>query len=71
MNTITELQALQNAADTFKGVVTPHYFEDKRKATKYILSINKIRISPILDYEGLNLFMLGLIRGMNINNIIK
>ena len=63
--TITELQALQNAVDYHNLTdlkIHEKYFEDKRKTTKmYFLHNEKTgeTISPVLDYENLNHFIHG------------
>ena len=61
----TELQALQNAADSVKlpGLqVHAKIFEDKRKSNKYFLQYGNNTISPVLDYSNMNHFILGIIR---------
>lgn len=67
MNTINEIQALQNFADKFNLTVKEWSANDKRKTIgKYFLTDkNGSGVSPILDYECLNVFMLGW------NNAIK
>jgi hypothetical protein len=57
--TMTELEALQNACDN--GLVVREYFtHDKRKTIKmYYATLNGNSISPVLDYENLNHFILG------------
>jgi hypothetical protein len=62
METLTELQALQNAANLFNGIVHEYYQEDKRRTTKkYFLTVglSKSNISPVLDYDQMNHFILG------------
>jgi hypothetical protein len=56
---MTELEALQNACDN--GLVVREYFtHDKRKTIKmYYATLNGNSISPVLDYENLNHFILG------------
>lgn len=62
---ITELQALQNAVNHFRlyGLsVHQKVYEDKRRTAKmYFLHNDKTgeTISPVLDYENLNHFILG------------
>ena len=60
---MTELQALQNAISNLPDFeIHQKYFEDKRKTTKmYFLHNQKTgeTISPVLDYENLNHFILG------------
>ena len=62
---ITEQEALQNAANclNLSATVRQKYFDDKRKKTaKYYLQIGKETVSPALDYEQLNYFILGMIK---------
>ena len=62
METLTELQALQNAANFFNGIVHEYYQEDKRRTTKkFYLTLwgSSLRTSPVLDYEQMNHFILG------------
>ena len=54
-----EIQNLQNFADNFNFKVVEKIHEDKRKKTGYFLTENKTTISPILDYDGINHFLLG------------
>lgn len=65
----TELESLQNAANYFRNLeVRQYHAEDKRKTMKrYFLVINDgqkpaTTISPVLDYEQLNHFILGMIK---------
>ena len=56
-----ELTALQNFADKFEDLkVKLFFYEDHRKKTGYILTKNDTSISPPLNYEKLNLFLLGI-----------
>ena len=61
---MTELEALQNHVENLKieGLSIKEWQElDKRKTLKkYIVSINSQSVSPILDYENMNVFLLGL-----------
>jgi hypothetical protein len=61
MQPITELEALQNAANT--SGLTIHekpFFENKRKTVKkYFANIGNHTVSPVLDYKNLNHFLLG------------
>jgi hypothetical protein len=66
METLTELQALQNAANLFNGIVHQVCQDDKRRTTKkYFLVVGFIKsgepldISPVLDYDQMNHFILG------------
>jgi hypothetical protein len=65
---MTELQALQNAISSLPKVqVYEKQFEDKRKTTKkYYLTFNGGTISPVLDYENLNHFILGFSKAKNL-----
>ena len=71
MPPITEIEALQNAANSCNIEalkVNTKYFEDKRKSIqKYFLTINGVSISPILDYEQMNHFILGFSKAMKFN----
>lgn len=65
-----QTEALQNFATTLGLTVhVKHYYEDKRKQPKYFLSKDKTSISPVLDYNGLNNFMLGYSRCKQLNNL--
>lgn len=63
-----QTEALQNFATTLGLTVHIRYFEDKRKQPKYFLCLNYISISPLLDYNSLNNFMLGFSRCKQLNN---
>jgi len=67
---MTEIQALENAVNSVKidGLkVRQWYFEDKRKTTKmYFLALNGASISPKLNYENMNHFILGFSKGINL-----
>jgi len=71
MTNTTEIQALQNAADCI-GVGLMVYqknYEDKRKTIKtYFLHNDQTgeTLSPVLDYENLNHFILGFIKAKKI-----
>lgn len=60
---IHEIEALQNAVNSAKteGLEIYEYiFNDKRKTTKHFyLTLNGATISPRLDYENMNHFILG------------
>jgi hypothetical protein len=56
----TELQALQNFGDILGLKIHEKYSEDKRKTIKkYFASLEGVSVSPVLDYEQLNCFMIG------------
>ena len=59
MNTIAELQALQNATNGLNLTVHVKSFEDKRKSHKYFVQIGNETVSPVLDYDQMNHFLLG------------
>ena len=60
---MNELEALQNAADKCGLVVHEWHHLDRRKKIKhYFATKDGISISPSLDYEQLNFFLLGYIR---------
>jgi len=57
---MTEIQALQNAADKIGLTVHEKWQEDKRKTLKkYFAQKGQVTVSPVLDYENLNHFLLG------------
>lgn len=60
---MSELQALQNAvnfSNTTGLNVHEYATDDKRKTTKrYFLQLGSATISPVLDYEQMNCFLLG------------
>jgi hypothetical protein len=59
-----QIQYLQNAASNVTGlIVHEKFFEDKRKKIKcYFLSLDGCCISPALDYENMNYFILGFLK---------
>ncbi len=69
-----KFKALQNAviSTDFPGLgVYEKQFEDKRKtAKKYFLQINKSMLSPVLDYENMNHFILGFSKAKKIMDSI-
>jgi hypothetical protein len=70
----TELISLQNAANYFQNLSVREKFQkDKRKTTKkYFLVLNAdTSISPVLDYEQLNHFILGMIKASKLNLLTK
>ena len=63
----TEVESLQNAANKANLKVNEYYFEDKRKTNKkYFLTHNGTTISPVLNYDTLNHFILGFNRAKEI-----
>lgn len=67
---MNELTSLQNMADTcgLSIVIHKKYNFDKRvKTKKYFAHIEgKGAISPALDYNSLNCFLLGIIKGKDL-----
>lgn len=60
----TELEALQNAAAELGLTIHQKYPNDKRQTLKrYFAQRDQETVSPVLDYEQLNHFLLGWIRG--------
>jgi len=72
MPAITEIQALQNAVfntGTAGLEVKQKIIPDKRvKTGAYYLTLNGTCISPVLDYENLNHFILGFSKAKSIFN---
>lgn len=67
LQTMTELAALLNAADPLGLTVVEYQQHDNRKTVKkYYLSLHGVSVSPVLDYEQLNYFLLGMHRGKEI-----
>ena len=63
LSIMNELEALQNAADKCGLVIHEWHHLDRRKKIKhYYATRNGISISPSLDYEQLNHFLLGYIK---------
>lgn len=73
METQTELQALQNAANAtnIEGIKVHEYLmDDKRKTIKkYFVNVpNNGTISPKLDYEQMNHFLIGMIKAIKLTS---
>lgn len=65
---MTEMQALQNFGDNLNIEIREMMADDKRKTIKkYIAISNGASISPQLDYEQMNHFLLGYSRALKIN----
>ena len=68
---MTELNALENAVISAKleGLqVYVRQTEDKRKTIKhYFLNYHGATISPNLDYDNMNHFIMGLSKGLKLN----
>ena len=57
---MTEHEALQNAANDLELFVHEKHTQDKRKTVKmFFLTQNGTTVSPTLDYENMNHFILG------------
>lgn len=54
-----KLQSLQNAADNVGAIV---HTVIQRKKERFTLTYNGTGISPVLDYDKMNHFILGMIR---------
>ena len=61
MNTKNELTSLQNFADNFDLKVKLFFEQDKRKKTKFVLTSQDTFISPKLNYDKMNHFLLGIL----------
>lgn len=65
MKTEQQIQALQNMANHAGHGLTVHLnlFQDKRRTVqKYFATIDSCSISPVLDYERMNCFLMGFAR---------
>ncbi len=58
-NSINELESLINHANPMGIQVVMHYSQDKRRRQRYYAVKGSASISPILDYNALNHFLLG------------
>lgn len=65
MEAITELQALRNAAENIPGMeIHEKPQHDKRRTVgRYFAQLGRATVSPVLDYENMNYFLLGWIKG--------
>lgn len=62
---MTEINALQNAANEINLVIVEKYEQDKRKSVKkYFANLGAKTVSPILNYEQMNHFLLGWINAI-------
>ncbi|MFZ4799603.1 MAG: hypothetical protein ACOYMA_19060 [Bacteroidia bacterium] len=59
MESQSEFQSLQNFASTLNLTVHKFYPNDSRKKMQWFLSSNGMSVSPKMDYNGMNAFMLG------------
>ena len=64
METITQLEALNNAVSYygFKNVILheKQYSDKRKKVSKFFLQQGAETISPVLDYNEMNHFILGM-----------
>ena len=64
METTTQLEALENALNSFgltNLTVYPKLSQDKRlKTHKFFLNFGFQTISPVLSYENMNIFIMGI-----------
>ena len=64
METITQLEALNNALNYFglKNVILheKQYSDKRKKVSKFFLQQGSETISPVLDYNEMNHFILGM-----------
>ena len=67
MNTSDELKYLQNFADKFNLKVKLFFSQDRRKKHKYVLTDQDIFVSPVLNYNEMNHFLLGIKSAINNN----
>lgn len=64
---MTEIQALQNFGDNLNIKIQEYNDMDKRKTIKkYVALISGTSISPQLDYEQMNYFLLGYSKALKI-----
>lgn len=60
MKPITEIEALQNAANDLGIEIRTKYQEDRRRSiNKYFAMYKGNSVSPVLDYDQMNYFLLG------------
>ena len=64
METTTELEALNNAVSYFgfKNIILheKQYIDKRKKVSKFFLQYGAETISPVLDYNQMNHFILGM-----------
>ena len=64
---MNEIEALKNAANDLELFVHEKHTTDKRKTVKmYFLTQNGATISPTLDYNQMNHFLLGFRKAINL-----
>ena len=71
MNAKQQMEALENALNSFRLnnlTIYPKISEDKReKKPKFFLNNGFQTISPVLDYENMNIFIMGIVASKKIN----
>lgn len=68
---MNELEALQNHVNNirFEGLtINEKVRQDKRVGRKYYLTIGQYSISPCLDYDQMNHFLLGFNKALKLKN---
>ena len=72
METITQLEALNNALNSFglKNVILheKQYSDKRKKVSKFFLQDGAKTISPVLNYNEMNNFILGMRTMQNLTN---
>ena len=68
-----ELTALQNSVKYFEidAVIKLFFEQDKRKKPRFVLSKNDTFVSPPLNYNNMNIFLLGIMNCKRHDNILK
>lgn len=66
MSLQAELDALQNATSDLGMKAYVKYFDDYRKKPKFFVKLGMECISPVLDYDKMNHFLLGYRRAIEI-----
>ena len=71
METSTQLEALNNALDYFGfkniNLHEKQYSDKRKKVSKFFLQQGAETISPVLDYENMNYFIMGMGASKRIN----
>ena len=72
METTTQLEALNNAVVSMnlEGLEVRQYIQhdNRKKIGKFFLRLNGTSISPTLNYDKMNHFILGMMKMQNITN---
>ena len=72
METITQLEALNNAVVSMnlEGLEVRQYIQhdNRKKIGKFFLRLNGNSISPILNYDNMNHFILGMMKMQKLTN---